>query len=101
LDGGANASEACSPLRVAHITLTNNGTLRAPHGTIGNAIRRLREERQWTQEQLAKRLNITQSAIASFESGRICPSIKTAKVMAIEFNVPLEFILAHRRTLFA
>ncbi len=83
-----------------HITLTNDGSFRAPHGTIGNAIRQLRQERQWTQEQLGKRVNRTQPAIASYESGRICPSLKTAQLMAIEFNVPLEFMLAHRRSLF-
>jgi DNA-binding XRE family transcriptional regulator len=96
----------CSPVltstvNVAHITLTNDGSLRAPHGTIGNAIRKLREKNQWTQEQLGKRVNRTQSAIASYESGRICPSVKTVKLLALEFRVPVEFILAHRRSLFA
>ena len=85
---------------MGHITLTNDGSLRAPHGTIGNAIRKLREERRWTQEQLGKRIGRCQSAIAAYEIGRICPSVKTAKLMSIEFDVPLEFILAHRRSLF-
>ncbi len=85
---------------MGHITLTNDGSLRAPHGTIGNAIRKLREKNQWTQWQLGERVGVTQSAIASYESGRICPSVKVAKLMSIEFNVPLEFILAHRRSLF-
>lgn len=85
---------------MAHITLTNDGSLRAPHGTIGTAIRKLREERRWTQEQLAKRIDVSQSAVAHYESGRMCPSVKTATSMALMFNVPLEFILAHRRTLF-
>lgn len=85
---------------MGHITLTNNGSLRAPHGTIGNAIKKLREERRLSQEQLGKRVNVTQSAIASYESGRICPSVKVAKLLSITFDVPLEFILAHRRSLF-
>lgn len=81
------------------ITLSNDGSFRAPHGTIGNCIRQLRKKRQWTQEQLAKRIWVTQSAVASYESDRICPSVKTLQLMALEFNVPLEFILAHRRSL--
>lgn len=85
---------------MAHITLNNDGSMRTPHGTIGNAIKVLREERQWTQEQLGKRVGVTQSAVASWERGRICPSVRTAQLLALEFNVPLEFILAHRRTLF-
>lgn len=85
---------------MAHITSTNDGTFRAPHGTIGNAIRTLRKKCGWTQEQLGKRIGCTQSAIASYESGRICPSYKLANLLAVELNVPLEFILAHRRRLF-
>lgn len=86
---------------MAHIKSTNDGSFRAPHGTIGNAIRALRLERRWTQAQLAERVRRTQSTIAYYENGRLCPSVATAKLLAIEFNVPLEFILAHRRTLFA
>lgn len=85
---------------MAHITPTNDGTFRAPHGTIGNAIRQLRMERGLTQEQLGKKCGVTQSGVASWESGRICPSVKKAQLLAITFNVPLEFILGHRKTLF-
>ena len=79
--------------------IATNGP-RAPHGTIGDAIRALREQRQWTQGQLAKRLNRTQSAVASYESGRICPSLMVANRMAVAFNVPIEFLIGHRRSLF-
>jgi transcriptional regulator with XRE-family HTH domain len=83
------------------IKLTNDGSLRAPYGTLGNAIKVLREKRMWTQVQLAKRLGLTQSTVASYESTRILPSEKTLKKLASEFNVPIELLLAHRRTLFA
>lgn len=88
-------------LRVAMKPMINtHAEIRTPHGTIGNAIRQLREKKGWTQEQLAKRIRRTQSSVAYYESGRICPSVKTAQLMAIEFNVPLEFIVGHRRSLF-
>ena len=74
-------------------------TQRTPHGTIGNAIRRLRKERRWTQVKLAEKVYVTQGAIAGFELGRIFPSHRTLVLMAIEFNVPLEFLEAHRRRL--
>ena len=74
--------------------------LRAPHGTIGNAIKQLRLKRMLTQRQLAKKIGVTQSAIAHYESGRMCPCLEVATVIAREFNVPLEFILGHRRRLF-
>ena len=85
---------------MAHITLTNDGSLRAPHGTIGNAIRNLRKQRELTQAQLADKTNVSQSAVALWESGRTCPSVKRVRMLAVIFNVPLEFILGHRRNLF-
>lgn len=86
---------------MADITLSNDGSFRAPHGTIGNCIRQLRKRNNWTQERLAKKLGVTQSAVASYENERVCPSVKTLKVMAYELNVPIEFILAHRRSMFS
>jgi DNA-binding XRE family transcriptional regulator len=100
VDGSLTRPRAKLVLDVAHITPTNDGSLRAPHGTIGNAIKKLREKNGWTQIQLATKIGRTQSAIASYESGRICPSVGTAKLLAIALNVPIEFILAHRRALF-
>jgi transcriptional regulator with XRE-family HTH domain len=85
---------------VAHITSTNDGSFRAPHGTIGNAIRHLRTKQGLTQEQLAKKCEVTQSAVASWESGRTCPKTRKASMLAYIFNVPLEFILGHRKKLF-
>lgn len=100
-DCGPSIAAPCSSLKLARITLDNDGSLRAPHGTIGNAIRKLRLARGLTQQQLADRVERSQSAIAFYENGRICPSVRTVMLMAVEFNVPLEYILAHRRTLFA
>ncbi len=85
---------------MSHITSTNDGSFRAPHGTIGNAIKNLRIERQLTQEQLAQKCGVTQSAVASWESGRTCPKTKKAATLSHVFNVPLEFILGHRKRMF-
>jgi transcriptional regulator with XRE-family HTH domain len=86
---------------VYRISLTNDGSQRAPHGTLGNCIRRLRLDCKITQVQLGRKLGVSQPAVASYENGRICPSPKTAQLMALTFNVPLEFLMAHRRTLFS
>lgn len=86
---------------IKQVTLYSDPTLRPPYGTIGNAVKKLREKQQWTQTQLAKRIRVSQSAVAAYEAGRICPSVKTVKLMALEFNVALEFLMAHKRSLFA
>lgn len=77
-----------------------DAAFRTPHGTLANALRQLRLQKNLTQCQLAKRIDRTQSAIASYESGRIAPSMKTAQLLAIELSVPYEFLLGHRRSLF-
>lgn len=82
------------------ITPSNAG-IRAPHGTIGNAIRALREKNGLTQVRLADKIKRTQSTIASYESGRIAPSLMTVRRLATELNVPVEFLLAHKRSLFS
>jgi len=64
------------------------------------AIRRLRKERKLSQEQLGRKCGVTQSAVASWESGRTCPATKRAQLLAVAFNVPLELIIGHRKRLF-
>lgn len=80
--------------------MTNTHALRTPYGSIGNAIRSLRLKRGLTQLELAKAIKRTQSAVASYESGRICPSLMSAKRIASALNVPVEFLIGHRRSLF-
>lgn len=79
----------------------NQVAARTPYGTLSNAIYRLRIKSQLTQVQLAKKIQRTQSAVASYESGRIKPSYETVKRMAQALNVSVELITCHERTLFA
>lgn len=85
---------------MSHITSTNDGSFRAPYGTVGNAIKNLRIKQHLTQEQLAKKVEVTQSAVASWESGRTCPKTRRVQLLAAIFNIPMEFILGHRKRLF-
>jgi transcriptional regulator with XRE-family HTH domain len=79
----------------------NQVPVRTPYGTLSNAIYRLRLDRQLTQVQLAKKIQRTQSAVASYESGRIKPSYETAKRIAQALNVSVDLLTCHERTLFA
>lgn len=67
---------------------------------MGNCIRVLREERNLTQWQLADKVGVSQSTVACWESGRMCPLRHRAETLAEVFNVPLAFLLAHRKRLF-
>jgi transcriptional regulator with XRE-family HTH domain len=80
--------------------LKNDGSRRAPHGTIANLIRWMRARRGWTQEQLAKRLGVDKITVIKWEAGTKCPTPTNVRRLALEFSVPEDFILAHRRVLF-
>lgn len=60
---------------------------------IGIAIKQLREEQGMSQNQLAKRSGISQSAISSIESTTKSPSIDTVFVIATALNTTVPQLL--------
>jgi putative transcriptional regulator len=61
---------------------TNDGVL--------TQVRRYRRLREWTQEDLAKRVEVTRQTIISIEGGKYNPSIGLALRIARAFGMPLE-----------
>jgi len=53
----------------------------------------LRHKMGWSQDEIAKRLNITRTTYAGYETGRNEPDIKTLVKLAEEYKVPTDFIL--------
>ena len=60
---------------------------------IGAAIKKLRREREITQEQLAEYLNISVSAISQWECGKTAPDISQLPMLANIFKVSADIIL--------
>ena len=58
----------------------------------GQALRRLRVRRKLTEEELADRLHITQSAISRFETGVREPSLSMLEDIADYFNVSMDYL---------
>lgn len=54
-------------------------------------LQRLRKERQWTQDELGKRIGVHGRSIGAYEAGINFPSRKTLSKLADIFNVPLEY----------
>ena len=52
----------------------------------------LRKEKKLTQEQLAKALNMSVSAIAMYETGARIPRLQRARIIAEFFKVPIQEI---------
>ena len=57
--------------------------------TIGEAIKKKRQEKKWTQEDLSSRLCITRSAVSQWETDRATPDIKVLKQIARLFEISL------------
>jgi putative transcriptional regulator len=57
-----------------------------------NDLRRRREERAWTQAQLADRLDVSRQTVNALETGRYDPSLPLAFRLAALFEAPIEAI---------
>lgn len=59
---------------------------------MGQIIRRLRKERNLTQEELAEQLNITSQAVSKWESGASLPDFSQIVPLANLFGVPTDVL---------
>jgi len=60
-----------------------------------NILRKLREERGLTQEELAKALGVTRQTIIAIEKGRYDPSLRLAFKIARFFGVKIEDVFLY------
>lgn len=58
-----------------------------------NRVKELRKRNNISQQKLASLLNVHQTAISQWETGRTTPDIETANTMAKLFNVSLDYLL--------
>ncbi len=66
--------------------------------TIGNRIKELRKEKELTQKELAKKLNIGQSSISEWEKNKYEPTATAIKMLAIFFNVSSDYLIGLEET---
>ena len=59
-------------------------------------IKRARQERGWSQTELARRMPVTQPSVADWESGRKTPSMKNMVRLAKLFDVGFEWLSTGR-----
>ena len=55
-----------------------------------NRLKVLRAERDWTQEELAKRLDVSRQTVNAIEKGKYDPSLPLAFKIAKVFRMPIE-----------
>ncbi|MEI6310919.1 MAG: helix-turn-helix transcriptional regulator [Bacteroidota bacterium] len=61
---------------------------------IGQKVRRIREEKQWTQEFIANKLEISQNTYSKIESGSIKLTIDRISELSKILEVPIEDMLS-------
>ncbi len=60
---------------------------------VGKNIKRLRKEKNITQDQLAEQLHVTRQAVSNWEIGKTQPDIETLSAMAEYFEVTVEELI--------
>lgn len=60
---------------------------------VNTSIKKLRMERNMTQDQLAEQLHVTRQAVSNWENGKTQPDIDTLTQLAEVFNVSAEQII--------
>lgn len=58
-------------------------------------LKKLREDKRYSQTQLAKELGVSNVTISQYESGDRKPDIDTVKTIAKYFNVTTDYLLGH------
>ncbi len=61
---------------------------------VGNLIRRLRKEKQMTQLQLAKKLQVSDKAVSKWERGMGCPEVSLMTELSRIFEVDMQNLIA-------
>lgn len=57
-------------------------------------IKKARENTGFTQREVAKEVNLPQSTIAKYETGKLEPSLETLGLLADFYNVSLDWLLS-------
>lgn len=68
--------------------------MNAPVTQFSQVLRQLREERGWSQEQLAERADLNRSYLGEVERGNAIPSLITLSKLAVALEIRLSAFIA-------
>jgi transcriptional regulator with XRE-family HTH domain len=68
--------------------------MNAPVAQFSQVLRQLREERGWSQEQLAERADLNRSYVGEVERGQATPSLITLSKLAVALEIRLSSVIA-------
>lgn len=61
-----------------------------------NRIREAREKASLTQEELARKVGVTQAAVTQWETGQTMPKIPTLAAVAETLNVSIDYLIGKK-----
>ncbi len=66
--------------------------------SFGDKIKKLRKEKDWSQDYLGKQIGVHGRHIGKYEKGRVLPNAETAIRLAKIFNVSIDYLLIDNET---
>ena len=66
--------------------------------SIGDKIKRLRQDKNWSQEQLAQKIDVSRRFIGVYETSKSLPSAATLQKLAEVFGVSVDYLLSDDQT---
>ena|SRR5215218_4749393 len=97
-DGGVRARDLFERIRRETPAVAEAEQQLGSRLTLARNVLRLRNQRGWTQGQLAKLLGVTQPRIAEIEAGQVSVRTDTIDRLAAAFNVEPHSLLRRRGT---
>ena len=67
--------------------------------SVGEKLKEYRKQRQWTQEELAKQLNVTRQAVSNWERDKTLPDVYLLKEIAAVFDMTLDQYMENTKQL--
>ena len=67
--------------------------------SVGKKIRQLRKEKNWTQENLAKKLKVLQPHVNRWEKNKCAPSLEALKKLSELFNISIDNLIFDEKDL--
>lgn len=65
---------------------------------MGERLKRLRQERDWSQDDLAARIGVNRTTISHWEKSRRAPPLDMAEKLSLVFDVSVDYLLARTDT---
>ena len=94
IDADPQGSLTASLLSFLMVSLYDMNEREVRSMALNDNIKKIREEKKYTQQQLADKLYVSRQTVCRWENGSRCPDLITAKKLAMELGVTLDELIS-------